>query len=765
MYGNLKTPSNIDKLEKIVKSSLNGVLISINEFLQKSGYTLKLFESINDEHVVIVEAMYQMKYKLDEKLTIKHYENCLKSVFDIIEDDIQDGAILRYKRIDNYTEMNAQDIYISELINKYNSHKTVVMEISKYYDITVSDAEERYNTFLNDHQQLEGHFANKRLDVANSPGMLCQLDVKGIDNIFEVNITITDSIEYANVLFVYFDTLLRISQNPKSTSVLKSEITNMCLKKSTKSDEETLQQLPNVINLTRHPETRNIKPYVFENEHDEEEENEEIMYRETEYENDSDQEEDDKGQHNIDDETHTVVVDKKLSEFGDLDNYADATLTEADFEVLKEAPDKIPASSLMFSEEFEEFEDDEDDEEQSGGAKQKTQQKDSQEEESDESETQEEETQEEETQEEETQEEETQEEETQEERNIDNMKLKEDNSNIFLTKMRKLDPVLFSTSSEGKFKSYSSICQWSEVRQPIPLTNTEKENIEKKYPGSINYAVHYGSYPKKKNWFVCPKYWCLKTNAPMSEEDIKAGKCGKEIPRNASKVPKGHYYYKFKDESVPGFITGKHAKGLCLPCCFKRDWDSSYMADRRKECEGNTKISKSLKKTKSDTGYIISVDTFPIEEHRKGFLPMSVQLFLQTDNSKSVKKENTALLKDKTQVLLRYGVEQTSEKSFVGCIADLYSTLHNKPKTYTIKEMCKHIVETITIDSFLKLHNGSFFSIFKPETYDEDDIDISKYEDSDFIQNMQRRFFTKTNITHGDPINNEDLVLETIAAY
>jgi len=735
VYGNLKKSSTIEELEIIIKSSLNGVLITINDFLQKSGYTLKMFENIYDENVVIIEAMYQIKFKLNEKLTIKQYENCLKSVFDIIEDDIQDGAILRYKRIDNYTEMNAQDIFISELIKKYNAHKTVIMEISKYYDINITSAEERYKKFMDEYEQLEGYFVNKRLDVANSPGLLCQLDVKGIENIFTANITITDSIDYSKILFIYIDSLLRISQEPKSTNVLKSEITNICLKNASK---EEIVQLPNIINITRAPEPRNIKPYVFEDEPDDDEENEDIMYTMNDFEDDSDQEENEKGEPNIQDETHTQIIDKKQSEFGDLDDYTDAFLTEADFEVLKEAPDKLPTSNLMFSEEFEEFEDDEDeDNEQTGGTK-----------------------------EEDLKEEDLQEEDLQEEKeiNIDNMKLKQDNANIFLTKMRKLDPVLFSTTNEGKFKSYSSICQWSEVRQPIPLTNKEKEDIEKKYPGSINYSIKYGSDPKNKNWFVCPKYWCLKTNAPMSEEDIKSGKCGKEIPRNASRVPKGHYYYKFKDESVPGFITGKHSKGHCLPCCFKRDWDSSYMVERRKECESSTKVSKSLKKTKSDTAYIISVDTYPIEEHRKGFLPMSVQLFLQTDNSKSVKKENSAILKDKTQVFLRYGVEQTSNKSFVGCIADIYSTLHGKNNVYTINEMCKEISQIINIDIFLKLHNGSFFSIFKPKTYNEDDIDISKYEDSEFIKSMQKRFFQKININHGD-VNNNDIVLETIAAY
>ena len=72
--------------------------------------------------------------------------------------------------------------------------------------------------------------------------------------------------------------------------------------------------------------------------------------------------------------------------------------------------------------------------------------------------------------------------------------------------------------------------------------------------------------------------------------------------------------------------------------------------------------------------------------------------------------------------------------------------------------MCQHIVDSINIDIFLKIHNGSFFSIFKPNEFIEDDIDISKYEDSDFIKGVQQGFFSGEKLS-------QDIVLETIAAY
>ena len=788
VYGNLKQHSTAEQLDDIIKICLNGVIININDFLQKSGYSLALFDSLQNDNVVIVEAMYTMRFKLNEKLTIKDDENWLKSVFDIIEDDIQDGAVLRYKRIDNYTEMNAQDIFIAELVRKHNAHKTVVTEISKYYDLPISEAETRYMRFMSDHEQMDGHYANKRLDVVNSPGILCDLRVEGIENIFTANFTITDSLDYAETLFIYIDSLLRITQQPKSSGVSKAEIKKISLSKVVTEDT-----VPNVININRHPEPSIIKPYTFEDD-DDNEATDDIMYTITDFEDGEEGDEQIQREILQNNETTEPIP----SEFGDLNEYTDVYLSETEFEVLKEAPERVPTSSLMFSEEFEEFEDDEDEDEQSGGTKETEQmeqmeqpeqlaekkeekgkkEKKEKKEKPEKKEKKEKPEKKEKKEKPEKKEKKDQENinETEnvvteemyegisglESMNIDNIKLKEENTNMFLNKMRKLDPVLFSTTKEGKYQGYSTLCQRSVFRQPIILTDKEKDDIEKKHPGSINYAINYGSDPEKKNWFICPKYWCLKTNAPMNEEDIKAGKCGKEIPQNANAVPKGHYYYKFNSNSVPGYITGKHAKGHCLPCCFKREWDSKYMAERRKECGKKAISSKSFKKTKTDTNYIISVDTYPIEQHRKGYLPTSIQLFLQTDTSQSMKKDNTALLKDDSQVFLRFGVEQSSNKSFVGCLADLYSKYTEKQ--YTIPEMLEVIVNTINIDKFLKLHNGSFFSIFRPKSYNENDIDISKYEDSKFIQDMQKRFTNKVNISHGDPMS-PDFVLETIAAY
>ena len=50
----------------------------------------------------------------------------------------------------------------------------------------------------------------------------------------------------------------------------------------------------------------------------------------------------------------------------------------------------------------------------------------------------------------------------------------------------------------------------------------KKKRIDETNPGSYGHALHYGSSEDKKHWYICPRYWCLKTNSSISEKDVKA---------------------------------------------------------------------------------------------------------------------------------------------------------------------------------------------------------------------------------------------------
>lgn len=291
------------------------------------------------------------------------------------------------------------------------------------------------------------------------------------------------------------------------------------------------------------------------------------------------------------------------------------------------------------------------------------------------------------------------------ERDITGMSLS--NPNYFSKRMEERDPSLFLKKKEGKFNAYSRMCPSNIRRQPVILTEEEKERIDKTHPDSYTHSIKYGSDPTNPYYYICPRYWCIPKNTSLSEEEVKAGVCGGEdaiIPFNAKKVPKGktiyefgvdksnksaHAYKEFYDEDGnyiehhPGFISGKkHPDGKCMPCCFK-SWTATEQVRRRQECsqEATTKKIKLPKKrpqTDTQRDYIKGEEKFPLEQDRWGYLPIELQMFFGEDSKKYQVSALDPSLKDDAITLLRQGVESHKTQSFIACIADIYSDYSNE---------------------------------------------------------------------------------------
>lgn len=330
--------------------------------------------------------------------------------------------------------------------------------------------------------------------------------------------------------------------------------------------------------------------------------------------------------------------------------------------------------------------------------------------------------------------------------------------NPFLKKLRKKDPVLFMTKPNGKFKSFSTSCQPTS-RHPVILSKDELDRTDK---GAYKHAIKYGSDPKNPNYFICPRFWCFLTNSAISEEDVKAGKCGAIIDKKtAEKIPKGSYVYELNEEAhIPGFIENKLADGKCLPCCFKKTWDNKTQMETRKRCESQMenpegekgedpdKKTKPKKHATKPSQYIYSLDTYPVPQQRWGFLPIPVQLFLQIDYRPILDPNNPALIQPDKETFLRWGTEQTSNQSFLGCFADIYAHRQGLDAVPSIDEFKRILTKTITLDTFVKAHNGSLLSAFYPKTQKPVSIDKQRYRDTEFALSLD--LTEKANKRHFD---------------
>jgi hypothetical protein len=181
------------------------------------------------------------------------------------------------------------------------------------------------------------------------------------------------------------------------------------------------------------------------------------------------------------------------------------------------------------------------------------------------------------------------EEEVEEVRNIDGVRLKK--PYYFQTLIEEKDPVLIIKEDTPEYNSYSRTCSSDTRRQPIILTDEELKKIQQDQKMFLRDedVIRYGSNPKKQFNYVCPRYWCLKTNKPIKPSELKEvtvnGKkelmsptCGMVLPKDAKEIKPGYYVYEFYEPKkgdtdyrrYPGFQTDKHPQGYCLPCCFDK---------------------------------------------------------------------------------------------------------------------------------------------------------------------------------------------------
>ena len=330
--------------------------------------------------------------------------------------------------------------------------------------------------------------------------------------------------------------------------------------------------------------------------------------------------------------------------------------------------------------------------------------------------------------------------------------------------------------SDGKFQAYSRICASNLRRQPVILTDKEKEKIDSEHPGSYGNAIHYGTDPNNKYWYICPRYWSLRDRVSLTQEQVDSGRYGSVIPLDAKTIPPGgniyelnSSYYKDKDNNYinlnPGFLDeNKHSEGYCIPCCFK-SWDSASQQKRRKECteeesigdkdvkdkdvkdkdvedkvaefEENDDKSISIKKSqdinlsKSDE-YIKGPEKFPLEKNKWGHLPLILQYFLNFDSKKCYKTKLDTNLKPFQSCLLRRGINNNKMNSFIACIADIYKD------NISIQDFKNLLITIITIDIFVNSNNGNLVQLFKSDksNINLDDIDIEKYNTSYQYKNI-----------------------------
>ena len=664
---NFHTGMTIDALNEVFIKEVNPVINIVKEYLMQSGYNMSNFIDLVNDNIEILNIDYVMHIAIEKKIKIKNIIGCVSSMFNLINDNLEQGIMLRFKRVANYNEMESQEALIVDMSQPhlgYNDND-IVKILQSNFQLSETAARTKYAEVKRAQEVMQT--ANKKLKTRNNPGFLTTIVKQPFHNIIMISVNGINNIGYLDTLRIYLDSLIRITQKKGSTKVSREIITDKC--KGTKIDEEI--HVEDIIAIAEQPSGENI--------------------------------------------TMTIVAEELV--FNNPNENAEEIVKEFGTREGEEREEPIDEEELLARFGYgseEDKEDEEDEENESGGAKKKDEEE--EEEEEDEGGVEG---------------EDPLDDPLDEalDKNVTGQSLS--SPNPFSKRMYKRDKNLFYSEDGTKnFKSYSRTCPWTSRRQPVILTDEEKTRIDTEHPGSYSQAVKYGSKADNQYWYICPRYWNLKDNTSLREDEVDPNEV---IPKKAKKVPEGKHIFEFNDYNIeyqdenkkyithyPGFMK-PDKKGKCLPCCFK-NWTGQEQTSRRAICTKEkappaTQGIRKKKKAEDDTDeYILSHDKFPIiQQNRFGYLPLAIQKFLHTDNKKcQISELNTNIKKNHT-CLLRHSIEINAMQSFIACIADIWvGSTKNKEKTRpTIQRMKEILIEAMDVDTFITLQNGNLVQMFQ----------------------------------------------------
>ena len=283
----------------------------------------------------------------------------------------------------------------------------------------------------------------------------------------------------------------------------------------------------------------------------------------------------------------------------------------------------------------------------------------------------------------------------------------------FLTQLQENDPAIFLDT-----KNYARLCAANNFRQPVVVSQKEKENIDKNgFKNSYDDSVLYGSDTGHLNHYMCPRIWCPTSRVPLTEKQLEDndGKC----PGPHFEKPLILYNDKYWDNNPKiahhiGFHKQKTPTGLCLPCCMKNPLKEREIADC-KAPESGTQMSKKQTEqpaasatanedgtataTAKEEGYIMGA-VAPLPLDRYGAIPKDMHTFLQPNVPYQLCSKNIT----STECYLRRGIYHDDD-SFMNAVA-IGIGMKNK------KEFVKFILKHLDPLTFITMGNGHILQAF-----------------------------------------------------
>jgi len=707
LNGKLDPPLEYREFEKWLKEKTTTVFESINNYLIQSGYSIHTFDSLLDPYLTVSKLSYSCSLELTKQLNLNSHLKCLSSLFAIEPAQTDQKEFqYRYRRIEYFQAMNEEEEFISQLLKITQEQEVIEKQLRKRFpQYSSGEIRKLLVSYAQKYRTIHGRFINRKTESLANAGFPIVFLNAMFGSGCTVEITKIERLEYVLLIEKYIDSILWLSQFPETVSAKWLAIWNEAGAKIEISE----------ISLEKKDM---VEPKLFLDK--------EVIKYDQDY-NDDDNDDDDND--DLDDymallddneEIEKSEMEKSEMEKSEMEKSEMEKSEMENSEMEKSEKEKVsPQASPISVEEGQDSGNVIKESSSMVGEDREKKQEDS------------------------------------EESNFSFTGGKKETIRTYLTnRIKGKDPKLYAT-----WEGYTKVCNESQKRQPVIITDKEKKLYEAKYKNGIKPYQTSLEYGKDANnealHYICPRYWCTKPGqeGPLTQEDVDNRVCGTIITN--PDVPKENEYVYSRDYAKarfrgnPSFVKKKNPKGqdVCYPCCFQ-DWDEV----RAKQCNpevydvDNKKMGEKEKEAKQM--YVLGYNKLePLTPGRHGFLPLPIQQFLNVDSNTCVDQAEFRTVKKDCPVLLRYGVENTpnNDQSFLACIADVYCFERNIKKTMTLTEFREQIADGLTLDVFVQLQNGTLVSQFANKKKKGTEIDFKDYMDQKLYENIDKREESQIN--------------------
>jgi hypothetical protein len=671
---------------------INQNIETINQFIRLSGYTIHSIRSLQDSCIKIYSLQYLFSFDRSKMVDLSN-RACLSPVLysKPIMKETKLEQSYRYKRVENFTAVNAEEEFISTVI-KTNSDSKYVLQTLRIHYPEKSDFEIKtmLNNFTNKYSNAYGKISHRRINSIINAGFPVSINQFNISSEFIMRISNIDKLWYLQFIDVYMESIFHLSQNAQVSGKWVNEWNRIQNNKQTtiedaveNNTERDQRMEPVVVVDAETPESEG------DGDSDSDDDDDKSDYDVLEFYSSSDEEEDEKetGDDNSDDNPQNNdnnkkkgVVENKVDEEDDFTfgggrkprNANTSTTAAATEKITQYFENRMKNRITMFEEKMNNY--------------------------------------------------------------TKQCQFSQGRQPVILTKEEK--ERIDDRYKDVPVKPYGNVLEYEKDKNN---TNQSLYFVCPRYwciqPGNERPLTE---EEVKKG--VCGK-------VIQNEKEPKEGEYiydrGEQYnpnpgflkPKNNSKSCVPCCFKEWDGE------TQIKNRNTCNPDVYKNT-----------DIKNNRNKKIIIDNEKNDYIYNTNYENKNIEQGRFAKIPMSIKTILGIESDNKCIEQNT--VKDDCHVFLRNGVEKTEndQQSFLACMAVAYSEEKGFKPAISVKEFKTVLTNAITLDLFVSAQNATLVSQFQPKTKRKVSVDAYKqtklYSKLNVNQESQRTFLEHTILAY-----------------